>query len=131
MSLEKSSAIDLRQNSNLYNYEEERSSFATESTNAVTSQNISFEDYGSLGIIILTAMTLAGVAAWLQLIKIKKLLKNYETLESISHHKYNNDVPLIPCQKCQFFNDNSYLKCAVNPSRVLQPEAKDCSDYSP
>ena len=33
------------------------------------------------------------------------------------------------CIKCRYFNNNSYLKCAVHPSTVLKKEAQECSDY--
>jgi len=36
-----------------------------------------------------------------------------------------------PCKKCQFFNNNHYLKCAVQPAIALTQEALNCSDYSP
>ena len=35
------------------------------------------------------------------------------------------------CTKCRFFNNNSYLKCAVHPSEVLKKEAQKCLDYQP
>jgi len=34
-----------------------------------------------------------------------------------------------PCRKCQFFDDNNYLNCAVHPSVVLTNKAANCSDY--
>lgn len=37
----------------------------------------------------------------------------------------------IPCRKCQFFNNNQQLPCAVQPSLVLSLEAVNCSDYTP
>jgi hypothetical protein len=37
---------------------------------------------------------------------------------------------LIPCHKCRYFSSNSYVHCAVHPSRAMTPEAIDCSDYS-
>ena len=33
------------------------------------------------------------------------------------------------CTKCRFFDDNFYLKCAVQPSKVLKKEARECMDY--
>jgi hypothetical protein len=36
-----------------------------------------------------------------------------------------------PCNGCQHFDNNPYLKCAVHPSTVLTPEAQNCSDYQP
>ncbi|OYD97369.1 hypothetical protein CDG76_00240 [Nostoc sp. 'Peltigera membranacea cyanobiont' 210A] len=35
------------------------------------------------------------------------------------------------CKKCQFFNNNYFLKCAVHPTTALTKEALNCSDYSP
>lgn len=37
----------------------------------------------------------------------------------------------LPCRNCQFFANNAYLKCAVNPALVLTEKAFNCSDYSP
>jgi hypothetical protein len=37
----------------------------------------------------------------------------------------------LPCKKCQFFNNNPYIKCAVNPHLALTQEAESCSDYRP
>ncbi|MBV6622587.1 MAG: hypothetical protein KI793_06490 [Rivularia sp. (in: Bacteria)] len=36
-----------------------------------------------------------------------------------------------PCAKCRYFDNNSYLKCAVQPEKVMTKEAKDCQDYCP
>lgn len=37
----------------------------------------------------------------------------------------------IPCTNCQYFCNNAYLKCAVNPAQVLTKQASECSDYRP
>lgn len=37
----------------------------------------------------------------------------------------------VPCRNCRFFTNDPYLKCAVNPSAALTPQAINCSDYSP
>jgi hypothetical protein len=37
----------------------------------------------------------------------------------------------VPCYKCQFFDNNPYLKCTVHPRIVLSHQAVDCSDYCP
>lgn len=42
--------------------------------------------------------------------------------------KHSNQVP---CRNCQFFQNNPYLRCAVNPSMALTDDAKGCSDYCP
>lgn len=33
------------------------------------------------------------------------------------------------CRKCQFFDDNNYLSCALHPSIALTNEAVNCPDY--
>ncbi|MBV6623009.1 MAG: hypothetical protein KI793_08655 [Rivularia sp. (in: Bacteria)] len=35
----------------------------------------------------------------------------------------------IPCHKCQFYDNNQHLACAVQPAVVLSPDAVNCSDY--
>jgi hypothetical protein len=42
-----------------------------------------------------------------------------------------NNLQQVPCKNCQFYANNHYLKCAVQPSLVLTEEAKNCSEYSP
>jgi hypothetical protein len=37
----------------------------------------------------------------------------------------------VPCKNCQFFNNNNYLKCAVNPAEALTEKAHDCREYIP
>jgi hypothetical protein len=41
----------------------------------------------------------------------------------------SNRFKQVPCRKCQFFDDNHYLHCAVRPSIALTKQALDCSDY--
>lgn len=35
----------------------------------------------------------------------------------------------IPCRNCRFFDNNYYLKCAVNPKIAMTQNAIDCPDY--
>ncbi|MGB7442960.1 MAG: hypothetical protein WA919_17995 [Coleofasciculaceae cyanobacterium] len=35
----------------------------------------------------------------------------------------------IPCYRCRFFKNNSYLRCAVHPCTVLSCKATNCPDY--
>ncbi|MBD6620569.1 hypothetical protein FNW02_33565 [Komarekiella sp. 'clone 1'] len=46
-------------------------------------------------------------------------------------NRVSNVVELkqYPCRNCKFFDDNNYLKCAVNPSDVLTKQAINCSEY--
>jgi hypothetical protein len=39
-------------------------------------------------------------------------------------------LPLtITCSRCQYFNDNHFLKCALHPVTVMTEQAVDCQDY--
>jgi hypothetical protein len=38
---------------------------------------------------------------------------------------------LMPCQQCQYFGPNPYLKCAIHPMTVMTEASADCSDYWP
>jgi hypothetical protein len=42
-----------------------------------------------------------------------------------------NSSQKIPCRRCQYFNDNQFLKCALHPITTLTKQAVDCSDYCP
>ena len=40
----------------------------------------------------------------------------------------NPPEPII-CSRCQYFNNNQFLKCALHPATVLTEQAVDCIDY--
>jgi hypothetical protein len=52
------------------------------------------------------------------------MLEQVERDRSILKSKYP-----IPCAQCRFFASNSYVHCAVHPSKVLTAQAVNCSDY--
>ncbi|WP_216595506.1 hypothetical protein [Myxosarcina sp. GI1] len=75
----------------------------------------------SLGFVAIVSLFLVGIAIFLWRSRFPKTTgdrSNY--FESFAQSK---------CTKCRFFDNNFYLKCAVHPTKVLQEEAKDCSDY--
>jgi hypothetical protein len=37
----------------------------------------------------------------------------------------------IPCRRCQYFNDNQFLKCTLHPVTTMTKQAIDCCDYCP
>ncbi|NEU77127.1 hypothetical protein PI95_032670 [Hassallia byssoidea VB512170] len=73
---------------------------------------------GSFGFIV------AWVVFFLMLSKLRTVVDN-KIVFSI------NSLNKLPCQNCEFFCSNNYLKCAVQPSMVMTEAAKNCSDYSP
>jgi len=42
-----------------------------------------------------------------------------------------NRLKKVPCQNCQYYSNNHYLKCAIQPSIVMTEEAKNCSEFLP
>jgi hypothetical protein len=73
---------------------------------------------GSLGFIV------AGIVFFLMLSKLRTVVDNKIVFPVKNLNK-------LPCQNCDFFCSNNYLKCAVQPSMVMTEAAKNCSDYSP
>jgi hypothetical protein len=53
----------------------------------------------------------------------------------ISHRKQHSSrvrLPLmITCSRCQYFDNNQYLKCALHPAIGMTEQAVDCNDYCP
>ena len=56
-------------------------------------------------------------------LNVRKITKNSKVI--------SNRFKEVPCRKCQFFDGNHYLNCAVRPSTVLTKQALNCSDYLP
>lgn len=63
-------------------------------------------------------MAILGIALVARLVALRKLRTQLLTRKAAS-----------PCRECRFFQNNTYLNCAVHPTRVLTEEAYDCSDY--
>ncbi|AUS99208.1 hypothetical protein CLI64_01695 [Nostoc sp. CENA543] len=64
------------------------------------------------------------IVFFIMLRKIRTILEDKMVISVRGSHR-------LPCQKCKFYSNNHYLKCAVNPGIVMTEEAKECSDYSP
>jgi hypothetical protein len=101
------------------------------SQQSLPEQNNTIKTSTVVGVIIIIMLAWAGIISWLKISKINKELRNHSNANFLDNpNKPFNNFNSIPCTKCKFFHNNSHLKCAVNPSKVLQPEAKECLDYS-
>jgi len=49
-----------------------------------------------------------------------------KVMQPLFNPKLNSKVP---CARCQYFNHNPYVKCALHPGTVLTDRAVDCRDY--
>ncbi|MEH2326982.1 MAG: hypothetical protein V7K32_26140 [Nostoc sp.] len=56
---------------------------------------------------------------------VQKTAQDKDEIVGIKHLEQH------PCKSCHFFNNNHYLKCAVQPFAPLTKEALNCSDYKP
>ena len=99
-------------NSNQTNHSEEGNIYG------VTLPEIAISVGGSLSFIV------AWVVFFLMLSKLRTVVDNKIVFKINSLNK-------LPCQNCEYFCTNNYLKCAVQPSIVMTEAAKNCSDYSP
>lgn len=43
--------------------------------------------------------------------------------------KNTRQLAQLPCKKCQYFSNNPYMKCAVNPYVAMTPAANDCAEF--
>ena len=79
------------------------------------------EIQNALDLVVIGAIALASVATVLWQLFYPK---NPGSLPKIRKGSTQTN-----CTKCRFFDDNSYLKCAVEPNKVLKKEAQECLDY--
>jgi hypothetical protein len=61
-------------------------------------------------------------------VRLKSLAASSSSLNEGAAHPLAASAQ-APCSRCRYFTANAYLMCAVNPSIVLKPEAKDCADF--
>lgn len=66
-------------------------------------------------------VAIAGIVTILLGLNLKKNVRNrFTTLQRVKQ---------MPCANCRYFKNNPYLKCAVQPAKVLTQDAHNCSDY--
>jgi len=54
---------------------------------------------------------------------------DFKIIRYLNHLIHLRLPPKIPCSNCIYFQNNPYLKCAVNPCKAFKDEAVNCSDY--
>ncbi|MBD2195272.1 MULTISPECIES: hypothetical protein [Calothrix] len=108
--------------------------------NAIANQNIAQETRNdvksepqkpapfSIPDVAISVTPLAVLITWLGFFI---LLRKYQTSRDNKKGFIIQTLRKVPCKNCQFYANNHYLKCAVQPSLVMTEEAKNCSEYSP
>jgi hypothetical protein len=77
------------------------------------------------------AISLTPLAVLITWVSFFILLRKHQTSRDNKRNFIINTLRKVPCKNCQFYSNNHYLKCAVQPSLVMTEEAKNCSEYSP
>lgn len=80
------------------------------------------EEYTTLSLITVISIALISISVLLWRSHFKKN-------SGKPHELFHKDSTRIKCTECHFFDNNSYLKCAVHPTKVLKCEAQECLDY--
>jgi hypothetical protein len=81
-----------------------------------------------------TSLPLAPSVAWETIVSLA-ILSTIGVLISagISNRKQHSSRVKLPspirCYRCQYFNNNHFLNCALHPVTVLTEQAADCQDY--
>jgi hypothetical protein len=56
----------------------------------------------------------------------------YACIYEQKQHSSSFKLPFnVPCPRCRYFSNNSYLKCTLHPVTALTEQAIDCRDYCP
>lgn len=87
--------------------------------------------YGnSLGVpdIAVSLTPVALVFSWVVFFVVLRKLRSLLEAKMVFPVKGANQ---LPCKNCQYYANNHYLRCAVQPSVVLTEESKNCSEYLP
>lgn len=48
----------------------------------------------------------------------------------VREHREQRYLRSLPCGQCQYFANDEFLPCAVNPLQVLTDESRHCHDFS-
>lgn len=88
------------------------------------SSNSNSRDFQMSSDLILLPTSLIAIAGIIMVLLGLNLKKNVrDRLSTIQQ------VKQMPCANCRFFKNNPYLKCAVQPAKVLTSQAHNCQDY--
>lgn len=98
----------------------------TRATNNPTKIQVENTNY-----VILFLAPLCFMIVWVSVVFIVAISCRFVRNRNKNEIVTSNLFQQVPCKKCQYFNNNYFLKCAVHPSIALTQEAVDCSDYCP
>jgi hypothetical protein len=89
------------------------------SQNPLQDNNIQFNS--DLILLPTSLIAIGGIVSIILGLNLKKNVRNrFSALQRVKQ---------MPCANCRYFKNNPYLKCAVQPDKVLTQDAHNCSDY--
>ena len=80
------------------------------------------------GYVLIAIVLTSGIAA-IASVGISLYQQRSRQKSSSYFPKVFQDSTQTKCTNCDFYDSNSYLKCAVHPTKVLTKEAQECMDY--
>ncbi|WP_036477745.1 hypothetical protein [Myxosarcina sp. GI1] len=89
----------------------------------IPTQEVTASYDGGVHLLLIWIVSIVGFCFLLKKSKSQPDKTNSQNLSVFQHFTQPD------CEKCRFFDKNSYLKCAVHPIYVGKINAKDCSDY--
>ncbi len=96
-------------------------------TNEVKQQSTKPDDL-NIPDLVVSLTPLGFIVSWaIFLVILRKIRTNLDNKRVFSIDTLHK----VPCKNCQYYSNNHYLKCAVQPHIVLSEEAVNCSEYSP
>ena len=99
------------------------------SSNEIVHEKDTTEASNSLDLIAIATIALIGISIYLVRLGAARSLRSRFPKTSTNFSKAFKDSTQTNCTNCRFFDSNSYLKCAVHPSKVLKKSARECLDY--
>jgi hypothetical protein len=95
---------------------------ATQTSTSLSSNQGEVENYSALDIAFLSVLSL-----------VITLSVSISIYDLISKRKQPAQIPKSCtdpiCTGCQYFSNNRYLQCALQPTLVMTEESIDCKDY--
>ena len=101
-------------------------SIATQTSSSLAPSQKRVEDFSALDSIFLATISFAII--------LSILIQIYDSLSNRKQDARadNLKLPADPiCPGCQYFSNNCYLRCAIQPTIVMTEASIDCQDYSP
>ena len=97
---------------------------ATQTSPSLSLKQSEIENFPKLDAILPIVM-IFGICATIAVLTSANIFRGWQREHSLK----TRDRAI--CDGCKYFNNNNYLKCALQPKTVMTEQSIDCRDYSP